>query len=188
MGTIQLKFKTLVKQMSFLKADLEYHKAEHQKRRKLFYSDLSKFMETGKFETSEEKVKKNLIEVYKREKTVEVPKLKQQSKNLFKKVAKLTHPDVNKEEEKHKLFREAKKAVENDDWFSMYEISTDLGVELDSVGQEHIDWLEQETRKLQKMINGIKDTFEWIYSNEGANKEQLLTTYCMMTCKIQNVE
>tara|TARA_B100000287_G_C20592092_1_gene764652 strand:- start:676 stop:1242 length:567 start_codon:yes stop_codon:yes gene_type:complete len=188
MGTIQLKFKTLVKQMSFLKADLEYHKAEHQKRRKLFYSDLSKFMETGKFETSEEKVKKNLIEVYKREKTVEVPKLKQQSKSLFKKVAKLTHPDVNKEEEKHKLFREAKKAVENDDWFSMYEISTDLGVELDSVGQEHIDWLEQETRKLQKMINGIKDTFEWIYSNEGANKEQLLTTYCMMTCKIQNVE
>ena len=86
------------------------------------------------------------------------------------------------------MFREAKKAVENDDWFSMYEISTDLGVELDSVGQEHIDWLEQETRKLQKMINGIKDTFEWIYSNEGANKEQLLTTYCMMTCKIQNVE
>ena len=39
-----------------------------------------------------------------------------------------------------------------------------------------------------KLINGIKDTFEWIYSNEGANKEQLLTTYCMMTCKIQNVE
>ena len=188
MGTIQLKFKTLVKQMSFLKADLEYHKAEHQKRRQLFYSDLAKFMETGQFEISEEKVKKNLIDVYEKEKTVEVPKLKEQSKNLFKKIAKLTHPDVSKEEQKHELFREARKATENDDWFSMYKISTDLGVELGNIGQEHIDWLEQEAKKLQKMINGIKDTFEWIYSRQGANKQQLLTTYCMMTCKIQNDE
>ena len=188
METIQLKFRTLVKQMSFLRSDLEYHRAEHQKRRELFYTDLRTFMENGKFETSEEKVKKNLIDVYEREKAVEVPKLKNQSKNLFKKVAKLTHPDINKEEIRHEMFRKAKKAIEDNDWFSIYEISTDLGIVVDSIEQEHIDWLKQEVKKLQKMINGITNTFEWIYSNDGANKDQLLTTYCMMTCKIQKIE
>lgn len=183
MEPIQLKFRALVKQMSFLKSDLEYHRAEHQKRRKVFYADLQVFMENAEFETSEEKVKKNLIDVYKREKAVEVPKLKKQSKDLFKKVAKLTHPDVNKEEYKHNIFREAKEAIENGDWFSIYEISTDLGIGVEDIEQEHIDWLRQEVKKLEKIINGITNTFEWIYSNDGANKDQLLTTYCMMTCK-----
>ena len=183
METIQLKFRALVKQISFLRSDLEYHRAEHQKRRKIFYADLQVFMENGEFETSEEKVKKNLIDVYKREKAVEVPKLKKQSKDLFKKVAKLTHPDVNKEEHKHETFREAKKAVESGDWFSMYEISTALGIMIEDIEQEHIDWLMQETKKIEKTLDGIRNTFEWIYSNDGANKDQLLTTYCMMTCK-----
>ena len=86
------------------------------------------------------------------------------------------------------MFRKAKKAIEDNDWFSIYEISTDLGIVVDSIEQEHIDWLKQEVKKLQKMINGITNTFEWIYSNDGANKDQLLTTYCMMTCKIQKIE
>ena len=188
MGTIQLKFRTLVKKISFLKSDLEYHRAEHQKRREIFYSDLTKFMTSGKFETSEEKVKNNLVDVYKREEAVEVPKLKKQSNKLFKKVAKLTHPDLNKEERMHELFRKSRKALDDGDWFSMYEISTELGVQVEDIGEEHLMWLNQEISKLEKIINGITDTFEWIYCNDGANKDQLLTTYCMMTCKIQKSE
>ncbi len=188
MGTIQLKFRTLVKKISFLKSDLEYHRAEHKKRRKVFYSDLDKFMASEKFETSEEKLKNNLVNVYKKQEAVEAPRLKKQSKKLFKKVAKLTHPDIAKEVEKHEMFREAKTAVEEGDWFSMYEISTELGIDIGNISEEHLMWLEQEINKLQKIIKGITDTFEWIYCNEGANKDQLLTTYCMMTCKIKKSE
>ena len=183
MGTIQLKFKSLVKHMSFLKSDLEYHRAEHKKRRDIFYSDLYKFMDSESFETSEEKLQKNMVDIYKREKAVEMPNLKKQSSKLFKKIARLTHPDVNKEPENHELFRKAKEAEQENDWFSIYEISADLGIGVDDIGQDHLDWLEQEIKKVQKTIDGIKDTFEWIYSNEGANKEQILTTYCMITCK-----
>lgn len=183
MGTIQLKFKSLVKKISFLKSNLEYHRAEHQKRRKVFYSDLDKFMQSESFETSEEKLKNNLVNVYDRKKVIEAPKLEKQSNKLFKKVARLTHPDLNKEKEKHEMFREAKRATEEGDWFSMYEISTELGIEIDDIGEDHIAWLEQEISKLQKTISAIKNTFEWLYCNDGANKDQLLTTYCMMTCK-----
>ena len=110
MGTIQLKFKSLVKHMSFLKSDLEYHRAEHKKRRDIFYSDLHEFMDLESFETSEQKLHKNMVDVYKREKAVEMPNLKKQSNKLFKKIARLTHPDVNKEPENHELFRKAKEA------------------------------------------------------------------------------
>ena len=183
MGTIQLKFKSLVKHISFLKSDLEYHRAEHKKRREIFYSDLSVFMNSENFVTSEEKLQKNMVDVYKREKAVEMPNLERQSNKLFKKIAKLTHPDVNKEPENHELFRKAKIAEEENDWFSIYEISTNLGIDIDDIGQDHIDWLGQEIKKIQKTIDVIKDTFEWIYSKEGANKEQILTTYCMITCR-----
>ena len=188
MDTIQLKFRTLVKQISFLRSDLEYHKAEHLKRDEIFYADLFEFMRHENFEISDEKTNKNIINVYKKEKSVQVPKLKKQSKTLFKKVAKLTHPDLNKEQSKHEKFRDAKKAIEDDDWFSIYEISTELGIDISDVAQEHIDWLEQETKKIQTMIDAIKTTFGWIYSKQGVNKQQLLTTYCMLTCKIQKTE
>ena len=78
MGTIQLKFKSLVKHISFLKSDLEYHRAEHKKRRDIFYSELNKFMHSENFELSDEKLQKNMIDVYKRERAVEMPSLKKQ--------------------------------------------------------------------------------------------------------------
>ena len=49
-------------------------------------------MDSESFETSEEKLQKNMVDVYKREKAVEMPSLKKQSNKLFKKIARLTHP------------------------------------------------------------------------------------------------
>ena len=136
--------------MSFLKSDLEYHRAEHKKRRDIFYSDLHEFMDLESFETSEQKLHKNMVDVYKREKAVEMPNLKKQSNKLFKKIARLTHPDVNKEPENHELFRKAKEAEQENDWFSIYEISADLGIGIDDIGQDHLDWLEQEIKRCKK--------------------------------------
>ena len=80
---------------------------------------------------------------------------------------------------------EARAALEGKDWFSMYEISTDLGLEVPNISDEHIKWLEQEISMIESIIKGIVTTFEWAYSNDGANKQQLLTTYCMLTCKLK---
>ncbi len=127
-------------------------------------------------------MKKNLVDVYEKKPVIPVPVLSDQNKKIFKKIAHETHPDKNKGKEKTKLFLEAKEAVQDGDWFSLYEICSGLGIEVPDISEAQIVWMEQEIQKLQKMIDTITTTFEWIYSNEGANKDHLLTSYCMATC------
>ena len=59
-----LRFKRLVKELSFIKSDLEYHTAEHQERRSIFYEDLEKFLEDSEFKFSEQKTVDNMKDVY----------------------------------------------------------------------------------------------------------------------------
>ena len=186
MSIVQLRFKSLVRKMSYIKSDLEYHRAEHLKRRKIFDEAVYKFITEREYVFAPEKAGKNMVDVYEKKLAVEVPELEKETKNIFKKVAKVTHPDVCKDKLQAKKFIKAREALENKDWFSMYEISADLDMDMPEPTQAHIDWLEQEIAMTEKMIKGITSTYEWIYSNEGSNKQQLLTTYCMLTCKIKD--
>ena len=188
MDTTQLKFNSLVKKLSFLKSDLEYHKAEFAERKMKFYSDLSEFLQNTKYVPSEKKFERNVIDVLKKEKSVSVPKLMDQCTKLYKKIAKLTHPDINKDKGMNELFMKAKNAVAECDWYLVYDIAGELNIDFSDVGDDHILWMQQETKKIKKMIDKITGTFEWLYSNEGANKEQILTTYCMITCDIKKNE
>jgi len=171
--------------MAFVKADLRYHKSEHQDRRKLFFADLATFLETRKFEFSDEKMQKNLVDVYTKKPVIPAPALSDQNKKIFKKIAHETHPDKNKGAEKTKLFLEAKEAVKEGDWFSLYEICSELEIEVPDISESQILWMEQEIEKIQLMIKKITSTIEWIYSDQGANKDHLLTSYCMATCIVR---
>lgn len=172
--------------MSYIKSDLEYHRAEHKKRRQIFNEDVNKFILEADYEFSPDKAGKNMVDVYKKTPAVEVPDLNEQTKNIFKKVAKITHPDLDRAKNHKNKFIEAREALEQKDWFSMYEISTELGMDIPDISDVHIMWLEQEIAMTEQIIKGITTTYEWIYSNQGANKEQLLTTYCMLTCKLKD--
>ena len=186
MSTVQLKFEMLIRKLSYVKSDLEFHRAEHQKRREVFEKDVAEYIEASVYTYSRTKAEKNFVYPYDKQRAVEVPDLEKQTKEIFKKVAKVTHPDVVKDSVREKKFMEARAALEGKDWFSMYEISTDLSLEVTNISDEHIKWLEQEISMIESIIKGIVTTFEWAYSNDGANKQQLLTTYCMLTCKIKD--
>lgn len=187
MGAIQLQFKSLVKKLSYIKSDLEYHRAEHISRRQQFYDDLQEFMEDSTFEYSEEKTTKNMIDVYKKREQVKAPNLLEEAKKLYKQIAKQTHPDLYDDDMKNSVFLEASKAMDSGDWHTIYEISSNLGVTLPNPSKEHVAWLKQEIQKIQSLIETITTTFEWKYCMEGANKQQLLTTYCMITCNVKKV-
>ena len=186
MSLVQLKFKTLIKKLSYTKSDLEYHRAEHERRKIIFHDELNKYLLDTEYSFSVDKASKNMVDIYKKTPAVELPDVKQQTKDIFKKVAKITHPDLDREQKHDNLFIEAKDALEGNDWFAMYQIGTDLGINISGISKEHILWLEQEISMIEQIIKGITDTFEWVYSNDGANKQQLLTTYCMLTCKLKN--
>ena len=185
MSIAQLKFKTLIRKLSFLKTDLEYHRAEHERRRRVFNDEIAKHIETSDYVFSTEKASKNMVDVYDKKPAVSVPALEEQTKSIFKKVAKITHPDIDKKNNHKNKFIDARQALEEKDWFSMYEISADLGMEIPDISDEHILYLEQEILITEEIIKGITTTFEWVYCNEGSNKQQLLTTYCMLTCKLK---
>ena len=186
MSNIQLKFEMIVRKIAFVKADLQYHKVEHSRRRQIFYDDLQDYVKNRKFEFSEEKMKKNLIDVYERKRLIPVPDISKQNKKIFRQIAAITHPDKVKNELKKDSFLKAREAIENDDWFSLYQMGFDLGIELPDPTAEQIAWMEQEVEKLEVMINKVVSTIEWIYCNEGSNKDHLLTSYCMATCTLEN--
>lgn len=188
MDVTQLKFNSLVKKLSFLKSDLEYHKAEFAERKMKFYEDLSEFLEDTKYVPSETKFERNVVDVFRKEKSVSVPKLRDQCTKLYKKIAKITHPDINKDKDMNDLFVKARTAIDENDWYIVYDIAAELNIDFSDIEDNHISWMEQETKKIKKMIDKITDTFEWLYCNEGANKQHILTTYCMITCDIKKNE
>ena len=181
-----LLFKRLVKELSFLKSDLEYHSAEHAARRVIFYEDLEKFMEDSEFEYSEQKTVGNMKDVYKpkeermiAEKETDVSR---QNKEMYRKIAKKTHPDLHSDADKTDMFKKAVKAMEEDDWYTLYELSEALGIEIEAHSPMHLQWLKMEIERTRAIIEGITTTFEWIYSEPNANKQLVLTNYCNITC------
>lgn len=179
---LKLRVKKYIKKLSFVRADLDWHKEEHEKRRLAFLEASVKFLEDTDLEYSHTKASKNMVDVYKKKPVPIVPDLDSQTKKILKKISKQTHPDVTKDVEKHALFRKAFDAQKSGDWFSIYEIASELGVEPTDFSEEHIGWLKFEIEKVESTIKGIKTTLEWLYGEPDANKEQLLTTYCMATC------
>lgn len=199
MSVEQLKFKKLVKELSFLKSDLEYHTAEHKERREIFYKDLEEFLNNSDFEYSEEKTEQKMVDVYKTntnknntsnpepsiQNSTEMdidPLLDTQNKEMFKKIAKKTHPDTHSDEDKTKMFLKASDAIRNNDWYTLYDLSMVLGLELPEGSIEHIKWMEKEKNNISNVLKKITNTYEWIYSEPKANKQLIMTNYCVLTC------
>ena len=186
MSVEDLRFKRLVKELSFLKSDLEYHRAEHVVRRALFYEDFEKYLKESDFEFSEEKTEQKMKNVYKpKEKSMIVEKntdLSSQNKEMYRKIAKKTHPDLHQDVDKTNMFKKASRAIEEGDWYTLYELSEALGIVVEEYTSMHLEWLKMEIQKSRAIIKGIATTYEWIYSEPDANKQLVLTNYCSLTC------
>ena len=179
---LKLRVNKYIKKLSFVRADLEWHREEHQKRLQTFLDASVEYLSGSELEYSHDKASKNMIDVYKKKPVVQTPDIQAQTKKLLKKISRETPPDVTKDAEKHAIFRKAFDAQKQGDWFTIYEISSDLGLEPVDFSEEHIEWIKFEIDKVVSIIKGIKTTLEWLYGEPNANKEQLLTTYCMATC------
>ena len=181
-----LRFKRLVKELSFLKSDMEYHSAEFEERKILFYKDYEKFLEESDYEFSEEKTVSQMTDVFNPEqKRMVIEKktdMSKQNKEMYRKIAKKTHPDLHSDSDKTAIFKKAAKAMEECDWYTLYELSVALGIDVGKHSPMHIEWLTMEIERTSAIIKGITTTFEWIYSEPNVNKQLVLTNYCKITC------
>ena len=180
-------------ELEFLYSKLEYVTEEHALRKEEFQEDFLEFCELYGYDCSTQKTRdtyqEKQFDPYRADlSSLECDEIEKDLeeydevsedgskdlKNLYKKIAVQTHPDklVSEKQEsiknrKRKLFIEAKKALEDSNFYKMAQIAKELGVELPKPTHQQLVWMRSEKKKIEKIINGIGKTFEWIYAENN---------------------
>ena len=107
-------------------------------------------------------------------------------KKLFYKIANLTHPDklvssnlpeyeINKRKE---IFKRAQTAYERNNWYTLYSIATDLGIDPGEVGNDQIEWIEDDIKHTMNKISNIARLFAWVwYTASETDKDMIMKNY-----------
>tara|TARA_E500000331_G_C17259773_1_gene714703 strand:- start:2437 stop:3120 length:684 start_codon:yes stop_codon:yes gene_type:complete len=189
---LNAKHKRLLTELQYLYSQLDYITEEHSLRKEEFQEDFLDFCEEYGYdcttpksqETYQEKsvdpyvVDLNDQEIDEIEEDLEEDLEESDDgtrdlKNLYRKIAVQTHPDKllsEKKEEikdkKKRLFMEAKRALEDGNFFKMAQIAKELDVDLPPPTHQQLVWMRSEKKKIEKAVEGVKQTFEWIYGEE----------------------
>ena len=111
-------------------------------------------------------------------------------KKLFRKIAAIAHPDkagiggllpseVTRLEE---LFKKATEAHNNNNWYTLYAIAIDLGIEIDSISDDHINWLEEDIRGTMGSISRIGSLVVWVwYTGDDKAKRYAMKNFFKQT-------
>jgi hypothetical protein len=107
-------------------------------------------------------------------------------KKLFYQIAALTHPDkakVNEVSEREatkleKIFKHAKQAYDDSNWYILYSIALDLGLPTDPPSREHLEWIEDDIRQTMASISQIGALVAWMwYAGDEVVKQMALANY-----------
>jgi uncharacterized protein YktB (UPF0637 family) len=119
------------------------------------------------------------------EKEIEAVKMKSSElKTLFRRIAEVSHPDKvvakgfspQEVERYEKIFKKAKNAFDRENWFVLYTLAIELGIELDTESERHIHWVEQDIKNTERLIKELANRTYWhwyIAKNEEAKTNAL---------------
>jgi len=100
-------------------------------------------------------------------------------KKMFRRIASVTHPDkVGKDvsrAEKHKLdkiFKKAKGAYTNGNWYTLYSISLDMGLSVPEPTKEHIEWLESDIKFTAGQVSHMGSLLVWVWYTGGEDSKK----------------
>jgi hypothetical protein len=194
---LRAKHKKLLGELRYLYTDLEYHEEEHGYRKQEFQDSFKEWCgENGydcftsqarktfeekqvdpyKQEVTEKELKEIQEEVYNdpEELSEDPDDAEKELKALYKKIATKTHPDkLLRETEdsikkrKQRLFMEAKQAYDNKNFFRLSQIAEELGVDMPPPSKQQLVWMREEKKRVEKIIESIAKTYEWICCEEG---------------------
>ena len=193
---LKSKYKRLLAELEFLYSKLEYVTEEHMLRKEEFQEDFLEFCEEYGYDCTTQKTQetynKKQFDPYAADlNDLEHDEIEQDLeediessndgskdlKNLYRKIAVQTHPDKllaekqeNVKNRKRKLFLEAKNALEDSNFYKMAQIAKELEIDLPEPTHQQLVWMRSEKKKIEKTINGVGQTFEWIY---GENNSQV---------------
>ena len=94
-------------------------------------------------------------------------------RKLFHEIAAISHPDktasrglaAHEIRKLEKVFKEAQAAYEDDNWYLLYIIALDLGIEVEDPTSNHVEWIEEDIRHTLDKISLIDGLVIWIWYN-----------------------
>ena len=107
-------------------------------------------------------------------------------KKLYRKIASETHPDKlvasdfsqGEVARKESIFKKAKEAYERDNWYTLYSVAVDLGIEVGEIDEKHIDWIEEDIKLTMGRISKMGQLFVWVwYTSTDEVKERVMDQY-----------
>tara|TARA_R110000824_G_scaffold233442_1_gene421739 strand:- start:2794 stop:3489 length:696 start_codon:yes stop_codon:yes gene_type:complete len=111
-------------------------------------------------------------------------------KKMFRRIAAETHPDkaaargTSEPEAKRleKLFRSALDAYNGGNWYTLYSIATDLGLDFGAPSDEYLEWIEEDIRLALGAIAQIAHLVVWAwYTGDAVTKDAAMRSYFQQT-------
>ena len=112
----------------------------------------------------DETIEPDLQEDIEERKTIENP-ISDKVRNLFWRIAKITHPDKVDNKKLNNIYIDASKAYESDDIIQIYKICDQLDIEY-NVDDEDISLIEANIIIMRERISFIENAFTWRWYNE----------------------
>ena len=116
----------------------------------------------------------------------ELPAIKESEiKKMFRAIASVSHPDKLGKDvpsaqkvKLDKIFKKAKNAYTNGNWYILYSISLDLGLDAPEPTKEHSEWLEEDIKFTQNKVSHIESLLVWVwYSGDEDSRKFALRNY-----------
>ena len=171
---LKMKYDKLLSELKFVEDDLVYHKSVMDEEQENFSKHFDKKMkELGL------SIKPPTAPKKKQEKPKKKPRAKtKEMKDLFKKIATVTHPDkilelpLSEKIQKEKKFLEASEAAEEGRALSLHKIAKEVGIEIPEVSEIQLQVFEEEISNHREEIDRIKKTWLWIWKNAPTEEEK----------------
>jgi len=111
-------------------------------------------------------------------------------KKLFYKIADLTHPDkaiargTSKPEARRleSIFRKAKEAYNDLNWYILYSIAIDLGLSVEDPTPDTLEWIEDDIRLTMGKIAEVGNLVVWVwYTGDNNRRNMAIASYLKQT-------
>ena len=182
----KLEINKLIKELEFVKSDLDYKSELLSEADFLFYESVNQFLEKHPElkDVFQEKIRRRKEIIIENQMKLEVSeeieedKREPKLKSLYRNIAKSTHPDKLHDDNLKEVYIEAKTAYENNDILEIFAICEKLNIPFE-VSEEEVSLIREEIQKNKTRSSFLESTFtwQWFRQEDERTKEMIILDY-----------
>ena len=182
----KIKYDKLILELQFLKAEIEYNNQLTKDSLADFEKSLQAISkENGSWEDIQRQRKNKPKKGPPPKRAKKKKRLRKKDKELFKKIAKESHPDklIGLEDDerlkKENNFIKASSALDEGDVSALRAAAQDLGIDPGSLEDSDIEYLEEKIKEASIKNNAIKGSiiWNWVSTDDDSTKDKIVELY-----------